>query len=59
MEINGEGDAAELLMLMRDVASYLVAEGDAVAGAGVHVGLSSTWPSWLRRFGAGLTVMVC
>lgn len=38
MEVNGEGDAAELLMLMRDVGPYLVAEGDAVIGAGVHGG---------------------
>ena len=38
MEVNGEGDRSELLMLMRDVAPYLIPEGDAVVGTGIHGG---------------------
>jgi len=38
MEVSGEGEAAELLMLMDDVAPYVIAEGDAVIEAGVHQG---------------------
>jgi hypothetical protein len=38
MEVNGAGEASELLMLMRDVGQCLLPEGDAVVGTGVHGG---------------------
>jgi hypothetical protein len=38
MEIDGEGDGAELTILMRDVASHLVPEGDAPVPAAHHEG---------------------
>jgi hypothetical protein len=38
MELDGDGDEAELRMLMRDVAAHLVPEGDAPVPAAHHVG---------------------
>jgi hypothetical protein len=59
MEVHGEGDAAELLILMRDVAPRLLPEGDAVVGTGVHRGFIEHMAQLAASFGAGPTRMVC
>ena len=63
MEVNGEGDDAELSMLMRDVAPWLVPEGDEVVPARQHAGfidslaqLSATFFDWQPDV-PGLTTM--
>jgi len=63
MEISGVGDEAELSMLMRDVGSYLVPEGDTPVSAAQHQGfinhlaqLSATFWGWEDTVG-GLTTM--
>jgi hypothetical protein len=63
MEVSGQGDDAELAMLMRDVAAHLVPEGDTVVPAAQHQGfvehlaeLSAAFWKWRDTMG-GLTTM--
>jgi hypothetical protein len=63
MEIAGSGDDAELAMLMRDVAPFLVPEGDTVVPTAQHQGfvehlaqLSACFWAWRDTVG-GLTTM--
>jgi Phosphotransferase enzyme family len=63
MEVNGEGDDAELSMLMRDVGAHLVPEGHAVVPLQQHVGfiehlaaLSAAFWGWRDTVG-GLSTM--
>jgi hypothetical protein len=63
MEVEGVGDQAELSMLMRDVAPYLVPEGDSIVSEAQHKGfidnlahLSAVFWGWQDPVG-GLTSM--
>jgi hypothetical protein len=63
MEVTGDGDDAELCMLMRDVGDRLVPEGDAVVPVSQHAGfidhlaeLSAAFWGWQEEVG-GLTTM--
>jgi Phosphotransferase enzyme family len=63
MEIDGEGDDAELSMLMRDISPYLLPEGDALVSEAQHAGfieamaeLSAAFWGWTDSIG-NLTTM--
>ena len=63
MEVSGEGDEAELSMLMTDIGAYLVPEGDTVVPVAQHQGfvehlaeLSASFWGWCDTVG-GLTTM--
>jgi hypothetical protein len=58
MEITGQGDEAELAMLMRDVGAFLVPEGDTVVSEAQHCGfvehlaqLSASFWGWENTVG--------